>query len=186
MSRPNRCIKDENGEDVWVVRSSVVIPIVFKYDKITGNIYTLIEQRGPAVTHTGEWCCPCGYIDWDETMEEACQREVMEETGTELNLSDIKLFDVNTDKFSKNQSVDHWYVCWTNQDFNLDKVETKDEILDLHWLKVAILKKEHFRYLTIYKNDIERGKGKWAFKRHTEYIIRMLKSEFNNCLISEV
>ena len=76
MSRANKCLKDENGNDVWISRSNVVIPIVFKMDEETGDIFTLVEKRGSAVSHTGEWCCPCGYIDWDETLEEACHREV--------------------------------------------------------------------------------------------------------------
>ena len=85
MSRPNKCIKDENGNDVWISRSNVVIPVVFKLDENTGEIYTLVEKRGPAVSHPGEWCCPCGYIDWDETLKEACHREVKEETGLDVS-----------------------------------------------------------------------------------------------------
>ena len=62
MSRPNTCIKDEKGNDVWISRSSVVIPIVFRIDRYTGDVYTLLEKRGEAVSHSGEWCCP--FILW--------------------------------------------------------------------------------------------------------------------------
>lgn len=70
MSRENKCIKDKDGKEYWISRSTVVIPIVFHYNKRTGKISTLLEKRGPAVSHSGEWCCPCGYLDWDETFEE--------------------------------------------------------------------------------------------------------------------
>ena len=58
MSRANICIKDPEGNDVWISRSCVVIPIVFRMESATGNIFALIEKRGPAVSHSGEWCCP--------------------------------------------------------------------------------------------------------------------------------
>ena len=186
MSRPNKCIKDENGNDVWISRSNVVIPVVFKLDENTGEIYTLVEKRGPAVSHPGEWCCPCGYIDWDETLKEACHREVKEETGLDLDMNKIIFVNVDTNIHTKNQTIDHWYMCWASgKDFDLSKVETKDEILDLKWLKVAKveLKRKFFfekLYMTIYKKTIRKCFGTWAFKTHQDKIIQMLKMTMKN------
>lgn len=182
MSRDNRCIKDENGKDVWEVRSTVVIPIVFKLDEKTGDLYTLVEQRGQAVTHTGEWCCPCGFLGWDETLEEACQREVKEETGLELNLKDIAFYKVSTNKYEEKQTVDHWYICVANhdQDFNIYGVETRDEIMNLQWLKVAkIYRVDYVLFkrtkMVVYQKSIENCYGTWAFKSHPKMIMEMLK-----------
>ena len=186
MSRANKCLKDENGNDVWISRSNVVIPIVFKMDEETGDIFTLVEKRGSAVSHTGEWCCPCGYIDWDETLEEACHREVKEETGLDLDMNKIIFVNVDTNIYTKNQTIDHWYMCWANgKDFDLSKVETKDEILDLKWLKVAkveLKRKLLFKklYMTIYKKTIRKCFGTWAFKTHQDKIIQMLKMTMKN------
>ena len=182
MSRANICIKDPEGNDVWISRSCVVIPIVFKMESTTGNIFALIEKRGPAVSHSGEWCCPCGYIDWDETLEEACQREIKEETGMDVALSNIKFFDIKTDKNSKAQTIDLWYQCWANEgsDFNFNAIETKDEILDLRWLKVAHVLPSG--KVEIFYNDIDKGFGKWAFKEHHTYIKRMLEQSFSKYL----
>lgn len=186
MSRANKCLKDENGNDVWISRSNVVIPIVFKMDEETGDIFTLVEKRGSAVSHTGEWCCPCGYIDWDETLEEACHREVKEETGLDLDMDKIIFVNVDTNIHTKNQTIDHWYMCWVDEkDFDLSKVETKDEILDLKWLKVAkveLKRKPLFKnlYMTIYKKTIQKCFGTWAFKTHQDKIIQMLKMTMKN------
>ena len=186
MSRPNKCIKDENGNDVWISRSNVVIPVVFKLDESTGEIYTLVEKRGPSVSHPGEWCCPCGYIDWDETLEEACHREVKEETGLDLDMNKIIFVNVDTNIYTKNQTIDHWYMCWADgKDFDLSKVETKDEILDLKWLKVAkveLKRKLLFKklYMTIYKKTNKKCFGTWAFKTHQDKIIQMLKMTMKN------
>ena len=183
MSRPNRCIKDENGNEVWISRSNVVIPVVFKVDYETGDIFTLVEKRGPAVSHPGEWCCPCGYLDWDETLEQACQREVMEETGLNLDMDNIFFVKTETNIHSKNQSIDHWYMCWVNSDddFDISKVETNDEVLDLKWLKVAKVKKTEYLIfwsridMDIYVKSIRDCYGTWAFKTHKDKIIEMLK-----------
>ena len=192
MSRANKCLKDENGNDVWISRSNVVIPIVFKMNEETGDIFTLVEKRGSAVSHTGEWCSPCGYIDWDETLEEACHREVKEETGLDLDMNEIIFVNVDTNIHTKNQTIDHWYMCWANgKDFDLSKVETKNEILDLKWLKVAKVyyKWELFNrtlYMDIYKKSIYNCYGAWAFKTHKDKIIEMLKTTVKNGKVFEL
>jgi ADP-ribose pyrophosphatase YjhB (NUDIX family) len=192
MSRPNKCIKDENGNEQWISRSTVVIPVVFRLDEKTGDIYTLVEKRGPAVSHPGEWCCPCGYLDWDETLQEACQREVREETGLELNLENILFFTVDSNPKTSNQSVDLWYSCWAiDKDFDLSKIETTDEILDLKWMKVAKVyyKWELFTrtvYMDIYKKSIYNCYGTWAFKTHKDKIIEMLKTTVKSGKVFEL
>lgn len=189
MSRPNKCIKDTDGKEYWISRSTVVIPIVFKYDIQNNDIYTLVERRGPAVSHQGEWCCPCGYIDWDESLEEACVREVREETGLELDEERIKLFEVSTDKHTKTQTIDLFYECWTayESDFHTDRIETRDEVLDVKWLKVAHMDNDaKGGTLTLFKKSIYEGYGKWAFKTHHTHIIDMLKSRFHECNIETI
>ena len=189
MSRPNKCIKDTDGKEYWISRSTVVIPIVFKYDIQNNDIYTLVERRGPAVSHQGEWCCPCGYIDWDESLEEACVREVREETGLELDEERIKLFEVSTDKHTKTQTIDLFYECWTayESDFHTDRIETRDEVLDVKWLKVAHMDNDvKGGTLTLLKKSIYEGYVKWAFKTHHTHIIDMLKSRFHECNIETI
>lgn len=192
MSRPNKCIKDENGKEQWISRSSVVIPVVFKLNEKTGDIYTLVEKRGPVVSHPGEWCCPCGYVDWDETLPEACHREVREETGLELDMNEIFFYNVDSDPKTSNQSIDLWYMCWAiGKDFDISKIETKDEILDVKWLKVAhaYRKREFFTkkiYMKIYKKTIYDCYGTWAFKTHKDKIIDMLKTTVPNHRITIV
>lgn len=192
MSRPNKCIKDENGNEYWISRSSVVIPVVFKLNQENGEVFTLLEKRGPAVTHPYEWCCPCGYLDWDETLKEACLREVKEETGLELNEEEIYFNAVKTDVNSKNQTIDFWFMCWVydNENFDISKVETKDEIEELRWLKVG----QFYKYglfrnhigLRLFMKSIKEGYGTWAFKTHHKKIEDMLKSLMKNKQVIEL
>ena len=181
MSRPNKCIKDVNGKEYWISRSTVVIPVVFKLDENTGDIYTLVEKRGPAVSHTDEWCCPCGYLDWDEDTKQACQREVLEETGIELNPEKILFVEADSTPNSTNQTIDFWYMCWVdnNSDVNPNKIQSADEVQYARWLKVAnVYKSGLFKRkinVTIYKKIIYDCYGPWAFKSHKDRIIEMLK-----------
>jgi ADP-ribose pyrophosphatase YjhB (NUDIX family) len=61
----------------------------------------------------GSWDIPGGYLDWDETLEEAAIRELKEETGLNLDLSDIEYLG----NFSKpnnsvgNQVIEMYYLA---------------------------------------------------------------------------
>ncbi len=179
MSKPNFQITDkETGKTYWISRSVVVIPMVFKIED--NIIYTVVEQRGKAVSHTGKWCCPCGYLDWDETFEEACSREVQEETGLIIQPNDFNFIGYNSkpDK-SDRENVSLRFLSFVppNTKLDMSKIKTKDEIDNLIWLKVADFKQllnENFVQID-YKslnNNIT-----WAFN-HKNLIIDMLTEHF--------
>jgi len=44
----------------------------------------LIAKRGTAGDSPNMWNVPCGYIDWNENLQEAAVREIWEETGIDL------------------------------------------------------------------------------------------------------
>ena len=104
----------------------------------------------------------------------------------------IIFVNVDTNIHTKNQTIDHWYMCWADgKDFDLSKVETKNEILDLKWLKVAKVyyKWELFTrtlYMDIYKKSIYNCYGTWAFKTHKDKIIEMLKTTVKNGKVFEL
>lgn len=81
-NRENERIALPDGKEVYRVRSTaVVVCIVCWHNNIP---HVLMLERGKAVDHSGLWCLPCGYLDWDETLDEAVLREVYEETGLDL------------------------------------------------------------------------------------------------------
>lgn len=93
------------GETVWIHRSIAVVGFVFC--KINNEWCVLANQRGEgAPDFQGYWNCPCGYLDFDETLAEACSREIYEETGAKVEPSALYMCSINDDpKDSNRQNV---------------------------------------------------------------------------------
>jgi 8-oxo-dGTP diphosphatase len=49
----------------------------------------LLGKRGPASFRPGTWCLPGGFIEFDEDFITAARREVLEETGLEIEVESI-------------------------------------------------------------------------------------------------
>lgn len=80
-NKPNPQV-ELNGKPHFVARDCAVVAEVFLYHAISQNWYVLLGKRGTGVPdYQGYWGFPCGYLDWNETLYEAVQRELWEETG---------------------------------------------------------------------------------------------------------
>lgn len=149
MSKSNFQITDtKTGKEYWISRSVVVCPFTFMFDD-NDVIYTLVEKRGPDVSRTGQWCCPCGYLDWDEDFTQACMREVREETGVVISPDDIHFIGFNSDpKSDSRQNVSVRFCCFVprNTGIDMSKVETKGEVDELKWVPVARFNRKGLYY----------------------------------------
>lgn len=81
-NRENEKVTLPDGRIVFLSRSVAVVACVVCVED--GIPYVLVGERGEAVDNSGKWCMPCGYLDWDETLDQAVLREVFEETGFSL------------------------------------------------------------------------------------------------------
>lgn len=102
--------KDE--KEFWVSRSVAVVTGVFRWMN-GGKLHVLANRRGQgAPDFQGMWNLPCGYLDYDETLEQACSRELREETGCQVLDDENWMFaGINSDpKDGARQNVSIRYV----------------------------------------------------------------------------
>ncbi len=102
----------------------------------------LLIKRG-AEPFKGFWALPGGYVDWDETVEDAVKREVAEETG--LVVISLELIGV----FSKperhpKQCVSIAYVAQAN-----GEVKIGDDATEFQWASLNELPELAFDHVEI-------------------------------------
>lgn len=98
------------------------------------------------------WALPGGYVDWDETVEDAVKREVAEETG--LMVTKLELIGV----FSKperhpKQCVSVAYVTQTNRE-----VKVGDDATEFQWASLDKLPELAFDHKMIIEKYLKKIK----------------------------
>lgn len=141
-------IDKATGREYWISRSIAAVVCIIAKDKY-GDKYILVVQRGegtPDPEYVGKYCMPCGYLDFDETVAQAAQREVQEETGLTFPVSDFKLVSINDNPLSdKRQNVTFRYLVTTDvlvNDLELlltSKNSEKDEVSGIRFIKLSNL-----------------------------------------------
>lgn len=139
MHKPNFQVQTTDGKTHWISRSVAVLATVTAFDG--QDWYILINRRGEdCPDFHGMWNIPCGYLDWGESCEEACCREIWEECGVKLEPKDFKLFAVESDPVRSNkQNVTIRFIA--NLPADVLKMHLSDEnselneIADIRWVK---------------------------------------------------
>jgi 8-oxo-dGTP pyrophosphatase MutT (NUDIX family) len=112
-NRPNEATTTADGRQIWLSRSVAVVSQVVIQTPY--GLTTLIAKRGPAsMGSIGKWCFPCGYLDYNETVEEAAIRETYEETGVDLN------------EMMNSTNYLHYYRDIHRQPWNVDSAPSKE------------------------------------------------------------
>lgn len=111
---------EHEGKKYWYSRACAVLAIVEYIDK-DGNKFVLANKRGQKTPdYKGMWNMPCGYIDFNESAEEAAIREVFEETGLRIRKEDLELVHVNScSKDSNNQNITIRYKVTLSSDSDI-------------------------------------------------------------------
>lgn len=159
-NKENKCYIVD-GREIWHSRSVAVVGMVIMLHE--GEMYVLLGKRGEALPNeVGKWCMPCGYLDWNETTEEAVVREIWEETGlnVEKAINDYKVISNNMhypwrinsspDTPLQNVSLHYAVVLSTDIDVYEDKPRLPEitfenntnhpnEVDEVKWVKISDL-----------------------------------------------
>lgn len=123
------------GKTYFVARDCAVVAEVFLYAQASETWYVLLGKRGTGVPdYQGFWGFPCGYLDWNETLFEAVQREIWEETGlalAALSESDAVINALNLPKVN-NQAPMPWKISDTPHEGEKQNVSHHYGVL-VHW-----------------------------------------------------
>jgi ADP-ribose pyrophosphatase YjhB (NUDIX family) len=129
------------GKKLWYSRAPAAVGCVFYEDD--NNVYVLANKRGSGTPDwQGCWSAPCGYVDFNETCEEACSRELREETGVYIPSQDLTLVTVDSHpEHDKRQNVVFRYGIIIPKEkaesFILtDKESEENEVADIKWINL--------------------------------------------------
>lgn len=157
-----------NGKLIWESRSVAVSGTIII--EIENEKYVLSGKRGSnAADNKGYWNLICGYLDWDENLQEAMEREIWEESGLDLNILKKNLildnlsfpWRVDSNPNSNRQNVTIHFGCLSKQNYfpklNTENNEVLNETEELKWINI---------------NEID--KFDWAFN-HNKIIKKYIK-----------
>ncbi|MGD8559962.1 MAG: NUDIX hydrolase [Gammaproteobacteria bacterium] len=105
----------------------------------------LVKRAQPPFT--GLWCIPGGKIRFGETLQQAAEREIREETGIEIRARQpVYVFDVidTSDK----QSSCHYVVVDLEADYLSGEPNPRDDALDAAWFSKDDIDQDSVQQLT--------------------------------------
>jgi len=107
--------------------------IVFVKQGDTALVLLIERGREP---FKNKWALPGGFIEMDETLETACKRELLEETGLNVEqMTQFKTYDA-IDRDPRHRTISVVYFTELNE---IQQVEGSDDASQAEWFPVSDL-----------------------------------------------
>ena len=159
--------------EYWISRSVAAAGFILRVTS-DNDLYILACKRSDkAADYHGYWCCPCGYLDYNETVKQCCAREIYEETGFSIRTSRLNLFNIQDDprdSIRQNITLKYYGIVHISvwDDDGISNPPLDDEISEVAW--IPINKVDEFQ---------------WAFG-HKEIILDLVDKYMKNTLCSDL
>ena len=127
-----------DGQIYWISRS--VAAVCYVYAMVKDKLCILANKRGSGVDKTGQWNCPSGFLDYDETLEECACREVFEETGVTIHPDQLELKEVDSNVTRKAQTVLVRYSAFIVDASKIrltNENAEENEVTEIQWIPVS-------------------------------------------------
>ncbi len=136
---PFKAVNPDTGveETFWYSRSMAVAVFVFARNS-EGEWCVLANKRGPGCPDfVGYWVCPCGYLDFNETIADAVIRECYEETGVTLSKDSLKFIGYNDSPKENRQNVTFTFAAVLDYMPRTSSANNEEsETSDIKWISV--------------------------------------------------
>ena len=152
-------VTDQNGEKkiIWEDRSLATALFAFTKDK-NGYWRVLSIKRGRGCPdYIGDWCVPCGYLDYNETLRNAAYRECKEETGVMLSENRFKFLTIVDEPSENNQTVTALFYTIVENGFDYsftNRYNEPNEVDEIAWIRLDLL--DNFSWAFSHKEVIKR------------------------------
>ena len=109
-------------------------PVVGVGALVEHNAKVLLVKRGEP-PYKGLWCIPGGKVHFGESLQEAAEREILEETGIAIKAGDpIFSFDI-IDTANKDDMI-HYVVVDLIADYVSGEIRSGSDALEVAWVDI--------------------------------------------------
>ncbi len=136
--------------------------IVFAFMRGKAKVLLIKRSNEP---FQGEWALPGGFVDMEEDLPDAVQRELQEETGlTGVELEQMYTFgNCGRDPRGRCVTIAFWGIC--TRDWQ--KIKAGDDAKEAKWFDIDDLPKMGFDHNDVIKLAVKKLKAKKIYRSKT-------------------
>lgn len=139
----NQPCYDKDGNFLgWFSRSVAVVTFIFR--QYGNELQVLLEKRGKGCPdNVGRWCSVCGYLEFNDTLEDTAVKETLQETGIEIEKEQLVFYGLSSSPDDNKQNVSVHYLYFDDKiiDFDMSKAVggEENEVEELTWVTIGKL-----------------------------------------------